>query len=133
MVGDEDGQGVPMGSDRLGRCRFSLMASRATKKNALSLTMGPPMVPPNCSRWKSFRGLPSEVFEVSASSLWKWKRLPWRSLVPDLVMTFTTPPAVRPYSALAPVATTWNSLTASRVMSMAARCPPICSPKNPLL
>ena len=48
-------------------------------------------------------------------------------------MTLTTPPAVRPYSALAPVATTWNSLTASSVMSMAARWPPICSPKKPLL
>ena len=36
-------------------------------------------------------------------------------------------------SALAPVATTWNSLTASSVISIAARWPPICSPKNPLL
>ena len=48
-------------------------------------------------------------------------------------MTLTTPPAVRPNSAFAPVATTWNSFTASSVTSMAARCPPTCSPKNPLL
>jgi hypothetical protein len=54
-------------------------------------------------------------------------------LVPDLVITFTTPPAVWPNSALAPLATTWNSFTASSVMSTAARWPPICSPKKPLL
>ena len=41
--------------------------------------------------------------------------------------------AVRPNSALAPLATTWNSFTASSVMSIAARWPPSCSPKNPLL
>ena len=40
--------------------------------------------------------------------------------VPDLVMTLTTPPAVRPNSAGAPVAMTWNSLMASSVMSTAA-------------
>ena len=34
-------------------------------------------------------------------------------------MTLTTPPAVRPNSAGAPVAITWNSLTASSVMSIA--------------
>jgi hypothetical protein len=55
------------------------------------------------------------------------------SFVPDFVMTFTTPPAVRPNSAGAPWATTWNSFTASSVMSIAARWPPICSPKKPLL
>jgi len=35
-------------------------------------------------------------------------------------MTLITPPAVRPNSALAPLATTWNSFTASRVMSIAS-------------
>ncbi len=64
------------------------------------------MVPPDCSRWKSVSSLPSDVFAVSASSRWKWKSEPWKSLVPDLVMTLTTPPAVRPNSAVAPVATT---------------------------
>ncbi len=48
-------------------------------------------------------------------------------------MTLTTPPAVRPNSAGAPLAITWNSFTASSVMSMGARCPPACSPKKPLL
>ncbi len=48
-------------------------------------------------------------------------------------MTLTTPPAVRPNSAGAPLAITWNSFTASSVMSIAARWPPTCSPKNPLL
>ena len=49
------------------------------------------------------------------------------------LLTLTTPPAVRPNSAGAPVAMTWNSLIASSVMSTAARWPPACSPKNPLL
>ena len=56
-----------------------------------------------------------------------------RSLVPDLVITLTTPPAVRPNSAGAPLAITWNSFTASSVMSIGARWPPTCSPKKPLL
>jgi len=33
----------------------------------------------------------------------------------------------------APLAMTWNSFTASSVISTAARCPPTCSPKKPLL
>ena len=40
------------------------------------------------------------------------------SLPPDFVMTLTTPPAVRPNSAGAPLAITWNSFTASSVMSI---------------
>ncbi len=39
-----------MGSLRLARVRLSLMLSTAKKKNALSFLIGPPMVPPNCSR-----------------------------------------------------------------------------------
>ena len=39
------------------------MPSSATKKNTLSCLIGPPSVPPNCSRWKSCSGLPSEVFD----------------------------------------------------------------------
>jgi hypothetical protein len=77
--------------------------------------------------------LPSDVFDVSPSSRWKWKSDPATLLVPDLVMTFTTPPAVWPNSAPAPVAMTWNSLTASSVMSIAARWPPTCSPKKPFV
>jgi hypothetical protein len=70
IVGFETGQ-FPSGSERFGRWRFSRMPSRAAKKNALSLTRGPPSVPPNCSRWKSLSGFPSDVSEVSASRRWK--------------------------------------------------------------
>ena len=132
-LGADTGHGVPIGVERLGRSKLPLMPSTATKKNPLSFFKGPPSVPPNCSRWKPSSWLPSERSPVRAFSRWKWNRLPWSSLVPDLVMTFTTPPAVRPNSAVAPLATTWNSFTASRVMSIAARWPPTCSPKKPLL
>ena len=46
---------------------FSRIPSSDKKKNALSLLIGPPMVPPNCSRRKSLSGLPSEVCAESAS------------------------------------------------------------------
>ena len=72
----------------------------------LSLTIGPPIVPPNWLRRKSWRGLPSEVAAVSDSVRKYSKPLPWISFVPDLVMTLTTPPAVRPNSAFAPLAMT---------------------------
>ncbi len=52
---------------------------------------------------------------------WNSKTLPLTAFVPDLVMTLTTPPAVRPNSAGAPLAMTWNSFTASSVMSIDAR------------
>ena len=77
--------------------------------------------------------MPSERSPVSPSNRWNQKALPCGSLPPDLVITLTTPPAVRPNSAGAPLAITWNSLTASSVMSIGARWPPTCSPKNPLL
>ena len=90
-------------------------------------------MPPNCSRWKFSSVVPSDRSLVSPSRRWKWNTEPWRSLVPDFVMTLTTPPAVRPNSAGAPLAITWNSFTASSVMSIGARWPPACSPKKPLL
>src|SRR2546426_3251307 len=105
-TGLETEQGVPMGALKLSRVRLEIICSKAPKINILSLTMGPPRVPPNCSRWKSLSDLPSEVFEAKPSSRWKWKALPCTSLVPDLVMMLTTPPAVRPNSGLAPLATT---------------------------
>ena len=74
---------------------------------------------------REITGQPFEALEVEQAAV--------RLFVPDLVMTLTTPPAVRPYSAGAPLAITWNSLTASSVMSIDARWPPACSPKNPLL
>ena len=52
------------------------MRSSATKKNTLSRLIGPPIVPPNCSRWKSVGGVPSEASAVSPSRRWKWNRLP---------------------------------------------------------
>ena len=87
------------------------MPSIARKKNALSFTIGPPTVPPNCSRLKSVSGLPSDVFDGQRlEALEAERRCRAASFVPDFVMTLTTPPAVRPNSAFAPVATTWNSL-----------------------
>src|SRR5512136_1951369 len=61
-----------------------------------------------------------------------WK-LPWTSLVPDLVTTLTNPEEERPNSALAPSVTTTTSLTASRLNVNGGRWPPRCSPKNGLL
>ena len=99
------------------------------------------VAPASARRWcrRTARGETSRAWcrprdrRSAPSSRWKWNRLPCVSLVPDLVITLTTPPAVRPNSAGAPLAITWNSLTASSVMSIAARWPPTCSPKNPLL
>src|SRR5215472_14596717 len=73
--------------------------------NNLFLIHGPPMVkPPNssldrggCVRcaepsfWPTVRVFNTELFSLP-------KRLPCQLLVPDLVMTFTTEPALRPYS-----------------------------------
>ena len=78
------------------------MPSNATKKKRWSFTIGPPTVPPNCSRLEirqrlAVRGVrrqPLEPLEV--------EQAPARRFVPDLVITLTTPPAVRPNSALAP-------------------------------
>src|ERR1700704_3574702 len=55
------------------------------------------------------------------------------SLVPDFVTTLMKPLELRPNSAGAPSATTWNSWTASRFTVNGGRCPPRCSPKNGLL
>src|SRR5882762_9825246 len=53
---------------RLERFRSSITPSPLPKKNSLSFTMGPPIVPPNCSRLNPSSGFPSEVAEVSAPS-----------------------------------------------------------------
>jgi hypothetical protein len=73
----------------------------AKKKNALSLMIGPPIVPPTCSRLKSVSGLPSDVFAVSASRRWN-RRRPLRLVRARLRDAFTTRRGAR--TALAPVA-----------------------------
>ena len=42
--------GAPIGTLRLGRVRLPLTCSNAPKKKARSFLIGPPMVPPDCSR-----------------------------------------------------------------------------------
>src|SRR5207245_11039134 len=71
IVGAVTEHGVPIGTLRLSRFSFSRMPSNEKKKKALSFRIGPPAVPPNCSRRKPLSGLPSEVFAVSAFSRWK--------------------------------------------------------------
>src|SRR2546430_7261064 len=61
MVGEVTEQGVPIASLRFARLNFSRMPSKAKKKKALFLLMGPPTAPPNCFRLKSLSGLPSDV------------------------------------------------------------------------
>src|SRR5256886_9301947 len=61
MVGAVTEQGVPIASLRFARLNFSRMPSKAKKKKALFLLMGPPTAPPNCFRLKSLSGLPSDV------------------------------------------------------------------------
>ena len=67
-VGFCTGQGTsPSWRLRFGRWKLPLIPSRARKKNALSFLIGPPIVPPYCSRWKSFELGP--VREVAGESL----------------------------------------------------------------
>ena len=133
IVGFCTGHGVPIGTLRFGRVKSPVIPSKAPKKNEL--------VALDRSAGRAAELLAVEVLELGAVRQIAGERLEpleveqaaVQPLVPDLVMTFTTPPAVRPNSAGAPVAMTWNSLTASSVMSIGARCPPACSPKKPLL
>ncbi len=98
---------------------------------------GPPRVNPVWSWLKSYF-FPVEPSRLvgAVDRLWFLKnvwKLPWRSLVPDLVTTLTNPEAERPNSALAPSVTTTTSFTASRLNVNGGRWPPRCSPKNGLL
>ncbi len=74
--------------------------------------MGPPKVAPNWLRCKGALGAGTKL-PVGESTGWTPQSLalktvflrnsnaePWNSFVPDLVSTFTTPLANRPYSAL---------------------------------
>ncbi len=67
MTGADTGQGVPIGTLRFGRVKSPVIPSSAAKKNTLSFLIGPPAVPPNCSRWKSSNLVPSDKSPVSAS------------------------------------------------------------------
>src|SRR5215813_2165236 len=79
--------------------------------------MGPPIVPPN---WLFFLGeiftpfwLLKKLFELSAEFCRNSNRLPWNSLVPDLVTTFMTVFPPKPTSAVYVFCCTLNSCTAS--------------------
>src|SRR5260221_11871378 len=84
--------------------------SNPPKKNSLFLIHGPPIVnPPDSSlaRGIDFRGLPAAsvanrfwklVMEFSTVLFRCSYTLPCQALEPDLVITFTTEPALRPYS-----------------------------------
>src|SRR5512138_3617680 len=70
-----------------------VVACRPAKKNTLSRTIGPPIVPPNWLRFK-----PSFLFENGSGALKRLSRanskaLPWKPLVPDLVTALTEAPA----------------------------------------
>ena len=61
------------------------------------------MAPPNWSCSSTGLGcvVGAKKFRASsASSRWNSHPLPCQALLPDLVTTFTTDPALRPYSAL---------------------------------
>ena len=84
--------------------RRSVQRCPETKKKVLSWTTGPPSVPPN---WFSVRNGEEEnsclsrlLREFRRLSLWNQNAEPWNSLLPDLVMTFTTDPEATPYWAV---------------------------------
>src|SRR5829696_1586434 len=78
---------------------FRRRCSKAKKKNVRFVSKGPPKVNPYCVRVNGGSS-------IGAKALRAWKlrcrknpnMLPWNSFVPDLVTTFTTPPAERPNS-----------------------------------
>src|ERR1051326_7015915 len=78
---------------------FRRRCSNAKKKNVRSRSSGPPNVSPYCARVNGGSSTGAKALRA-----WKlrWRRnpntLPWYSLVPDLVTTFTTPPDERPNS-----------------------------------
>src|SRR6476469_1503133 len=86
---------------------FRRRCSNAKKKKVRSLSNGPPRVNPYCVRVNGGSSIGAKALRA-----WKlrWrknpKRFPWRSLVPDLVTTFTTPPADRPNSGAKELVTT---------------------------
>src|ERR1051325_10859584 len=100
-------------------CR--LRCSKARKPKVVSRSSGKPSVAPYCARVNGgfFDGALSMIGAKGVRAwidLWRMKpkTLPRRSLVPDLVTTLTTPPAVRPNSGANELVTTWNSCPAHR-------------------
>ena len=82
----------------------SKVPSQSVKKNSLLFLMGPPMLPP--SMFRMFLGFFATLARFSshrkarvALLLCMAKRLPCKSLVPDLVTTVTAAPPVMPCSA----------------------------------
>src|SRR5690349_25077106 len=82
------------------RIRYS---SQLAKKNVLSFLIGPPREPPNWFWIRGARTLPARLkkkFFAFRSLLRRNSYAePWKTLLPDLMLKFTTAPAVRPYSA----------------------------------
>src|ERR1700691_5424788 len=73
------------------------------KKKVLFLTMGPPTEKPSWLLRSSVDGEPGGVNQsLAASDSFRVKKYaePWKLLVPDLITTFSTPPELRPSSAL---------------------------------
>ena len=71
-VGFDTGQAVsPSWLPRFRRSKLPLIPSSARNANALSFLIGPPNVPPHCSRWKPSRFVPSESSPVNSSIRWK--------------------------------------------------------------
>src|SRR5258708_34046577 len=96
---------------------FERCPSNAAKKNARSLLIGPPSVPPNwliCDLGRlTPRAVRMGVFEFNDSSRKYSNALPCHWFVPDLVTTLITAPPARPNSAEKPFWFTWNSCTDS--------------------
>src|SRR5689334_8551056 len=97
------GVGVRLSEEKTVFCEI-ISWSNPPKKNTLFLATGPPMVnPPNSSLsrggsfkpWNCFSKL---LIAFRTELLIDPKTLPCQTLPPDLVMTLTTEPELRPYS-----------------------------------
>ena len=100
-VGALTGHGVPIASDRFGRSRFSRTPSSASEVERLVLHERPAdraaeLLAVEIGERLAVGRVRRQPFERAGSGT----ATPCTSLVPDLVMTLTTPPAVRPNSAL---------------------------------
>src|SRR5712691_11081759 len=62
-----------------------------------------------------------KLLALSTVLRWYSKRLPWNSLDPERVISSTIPPALRPYSALAPLVMMRNSETESVLLALGVR------------
>ena len=87
----------------------SFVFSTFANQNSWFLSAGPPRLAPNCSRSKS--GFDAAKLGRAAKSELRPKRnpVPWRSLLPRLVMTLIAPVALRPADGSEEDVDTWNS------------------------